>query len=48
MTTTQLGEEGFRWFLGIVEDVQDPMKLGRVRVRVINEHDDNVLSLIHI
>lgn len=42
MTTQQLGEEGFRWFIGIVEDVNDPLLLGRVKVRVLNEHDEGV------
>ena len=42
MTTQKLGEEGFNWFLGIVEDVMDPLKLGRVKVRVIHDHDENV------
>lgn len=42
MTTQQLGQEGFRWFLGIVEGVDDPLKLGRVKVRVVNEHDEGV------
>ena len=42
MTTQKIGQEGFRWFFGIVEDVIDPMRLGRIRVRVLNEHDDNV------
>lgn len=37
-----MGEEGFRWFIGIVEDVQDPLKLGRVKVRVLNEHDEKI------
>jgi hypothetical protein len=40
MTTQQTGQEGFRWWLGIVEDINDPMKLGRAKVRVLNEHDD--------
>jgi len=40
MTTKRMGEEGLRWFVGTVEDINDPEKLGRVRVRVINEHDD--------
>lgn len=40
MTTKNVGQEGFRWFLGIVEDVLDPKQLGRVKVRVINEDDD--------
>ena len=39
MTTRQLGQEGFRWFIGIVEDINDPRKLGRAKVRVINEDD---------
>lgn len=41
MGTTQfLGQDGFRWFVGIVEDINDEMKLGRVKVRVFNI-DDN-------
>ena len=35
-----MGEEGLRWFVATVEDVNDPLKIGRVRVRVVNEHDD--------
>ena len=42
MSTQSMGDEGFKWFLGIIEDTLDPLKLGRVRVRVFNEHDDNV------
>lgn len=38
MTTAYLGEEGFRWFLGKVEDRDDPKKIGRVRVRIYNVH----------
>lgn len=41
MTTAYLGEEGFRWFLGKVEDRQDPKKIGRVRVRIYNVHPFN-------
>lgn len=32
----------FIWFMGIVEDVNDPKKLGRVKVRMINEYSDRV------
>lgn len=38
MTTRLIGQEGFRWFLGVVEDRDDPLKLGRLRVRVYNVH----------
>ena len=38
MTTHTMGEEGFRWFFGIVEDRDDPKKIGRVRVRIFNVH----------
>lgn len=40
MTTRHLGEEGFRWFIGVVEDRNDPLKLGRVRVRIHNVHSE--------
>jgi len=42
MLADQLGEQGFRWWMGIVEAIDDPLKLGRVKVRIINEHDDNI------
>jgi Gp5 N-terminal OB domain len=32
---------GFYWFHGVVEDVNDPLKLGRVRVRCVGYHTNN-------
>lgn len=41
MTTKNIGQEGFIWFTGVVEDRDDPLKLGRVRVRIHNQHTTN-------
>ena len=30
-----VGKDGFFWWVGEVEDNEDPMELGRVRVRVL-------------
>lgn len=35
----------FKWFFGVVEDREDPRKLGRVKVRVHNIHTDNKVLL---
>lgn len=40
-----LGRDGFIWFIGVVEDRDDPSKLGRVRVRCFGYHTDD-LNLI--
>ncbi len=37
-STHRLGSDGFYWFYGVVEDIQDPLKLGRVRVRILGDH----------
>jgi hypothetical protein len=39
------GKNGFIWFTGIVEDRQDPIKLGRVRVRCVGWHAENKMHL---
>jgi len=36
-----MGLEGFAWFVGVVEDRNDPHKLGRVRVRCVGYHTDD-------
>ena len=36
-----LGRNNFIWFNGVVEDRQDPQKLGRLRVRCVGIHTDN-------
>lgn len=41
MTTKRLGKEGLQWFIGVVEDREDPKKLGRVKVRIYDLHTDN-------
>ena len=35
------GLEGFVWFVGVVEDRQDPEKMGRVRVRCFGWHTED-------
>jgi len=39
--TDFMGKDGFIWFAGVVEDRQDPLKLGRVRVRCLGYHTED-------
>jgi hypothetical protein len=41
----ELTSGNFYWFHGIVEDVSDPLMMGRVRVRCIGYHNENKLQL---
>lgn len=36
-----IGRDGFTWFVGVVEDRDDPIQLGRLRVRAFGYHTDN-------
>ena len=40
-----LGQDGFIWFVGVVEDRADPQKLGRVRVRCLGYHTEDKVAL---
>jgi hypothetical protein len=35
-----MGKAGFQWFVGVVEDRQDPKTLGRLRVRCLGYHTE--------
>ena len=35
-----MGFDGFIWFTGVVEDRRDPMKLGRMKVRIAGIHTE--------
>lgn len=37
-STHRLGNDGFIWFYGLVEDIKDPLKLGRLRIRILGDH----------
>ena len=37
-----MGIDGFRWFIGVVEDRHDPEKASRVRVRCFGLHNDDL------
>jgi len=39
------GKNGFIWWVGIVEAREDPLKVGRLRVRIIGWHTDNKAEL---
>jgi len=40
-----MGKDGFQWFVRVVEDRADPKKLGRVRVRCLGYHTENLDKL---
>ena len=40
-----MGKDGFSWFVGVVEDRNDPTKLGRVRVRVLGRHSEDLTQV---
>ena len=39
------GKNGFIWWTGVVEDRQDPLKMGRCRVRCVGWHSTNKMQL---
>ena len=43
--TNIFGRDGFFWWIGVVEDRNDPEKLGRCRVRILGYHIDNKETL---
>ena len=40
-----MGMDGFVWFTGVVEDRNDPSKLGRVRVRCLGLHTESKVDI---
>jgi len=40
-----LGLDGFVWWTGVVEDRDDPLQLGRCKVRCMGWHDENIDKL---
>ena len=40
-----MGQDGFIWFVGVVEDRNDPERIGRVRVRCLGFHTEDLNSL---
>lgn len=39
------GLNGFVWWVGVVEDRNDPLKLGRCRVRIFGWHTESINEL---
>ena len=40
-----MGKDGFSWFVGVVEDRNDPAQIGRVRVRVLGRHTEDLTQV---
>lgn len=36
-----IGKDGFNWWLGVVENRNDPLKMGRCQVRIFGHHTEN-------
>lgn len=39
----KMGLNGFHWFFGVIEDVNDPEMLGRVKVRILGLHSEELV-----
>jgi len=40
-----MGKNGFNWFVGVVEDREDPKTLGRIKVRCLGYHTEDLTIL---
>lgn len=40
-----IGKDGFIWWYGVVEDISDPLKTGRAKIRIFGWHTDNLQEL---
>ena len=40
-----MGQDGFNWFVGVVENRSDPAFLGRVQVRCLGYHTENLVDI---
>ena len=40
-----MGRDGFIWWIGVIEDRNDPDKIGRVRVRCLGYHTENIKDI---
>tara|TARA_B100000475_G_scaffold190860_1_gene163360 strand:+ start:668 stop:2104 length:1437 start_codon:yes stop_codon:yes gene_type:complete len=40
-----MGQDGFVWFVGVVEDRNDPDQIGRVRVRCLGFHSEDITEV---
>jgi hypothetical protein len=47
-TTDHLNNNPMMFFISVVESVEDPLMLGRVKIRVLNENDSDELPLEHL
>ena len=45
MNKNFMGKDGFQWFVGVGEDRQDPKHLGRVKVRCLGYHTEDINKL---
>ena len=36
-----MGQDGFNWYVGVVEDRDDPLEIGRCRVRILGFHSQD-------
>ena len=45
MATNFMGKDGFNWFVGVVEDRDDPDHAGRVKVRCVGYHTENTQDI---
>ena len=45
MPETQFMGTDFIWFVGVCEDRDDPLKMGRIRVRALGIHTDDIRKL---
>jgi len=41
-----IGQDGFVWWIGVVEDINDPLTLGRCKVRCFGYHPAKATSLV--